>query len=181
MALRVELGFFNVRVTWLLCPRNLRSHPALALWWSCIFYHFFLLDSMWQYSPWLTQSCTKIRDQGEIWMHYSNAYYCKLLFCNLPEPTVIFSSFMANALFIGTRFPHGKHMPAVDLLCTAHRRWAVSSLSAPTFLGFFWSEFSSVGVLVPWGSLHTKCMYAACHFFWAFSHLPEKRVGALMI
>ena len=156
MALRVKLGFFNVCVTWLLCPGNLRSHVALALWWSCVFYHFFLLGSMWQYSAWLTQSCTKIRDQDEIWMHDSNAYYCKLLLCNLPKTTVIFSSIMANALFIGMRFPHGKHMPAVDLLCTSHQRWAVSSLSAPTFLGFFWRQFSSVGVLVPWGSLQYK-------------------------
>lgn len=159
MALRDKLGLSNVCVTWLLCPRNLRPHAALALWWSSLFYHFFLLGSMWQYGPWLTQSCTKIRDQDEIWMCDSNAYYCRLLLCNLPKTTVIFSSIMASAVFIGLRFPHGEHMPAVDLLHTARWRWAVSSFSAPTFLGFFWSWFNSAGVLVPRGSLqHKACV-----------------------
>lgn len=44
----------------------------------------------------------------------------------------------------------------VDLLCSAHQKWAVSSLSVPTFLGFFWRQFSNVGVLVQWGSLQDK-------------------------
>lgn len=156
MALRAKLGHFGVCVTWLLCPRNLRSHAALALWWSCIFYNFFLLGSMWQYSPWLTQSCTKIGDQNGIWMHDPSVYYCRLLLCNLIKITVILSGIMANDLFIGTRFPYGKHKPAVDLLCSAHQKWAVSSLSVPTFLGFFWRQFSNVGVLVQWGSLQDK-------------------------
>lgn len=59
-------------------------------------------------------------------------------------------------------FPYGKRKPAVDLLCSAHQKWAVSSFSVPTFLGFFWRQFSSAGVLVRWGSLqdnvHVGCL-----------------------
>ena len=168
---------------WLLCPRNRRPHAALALWWSCVFCHFFLLVSMGQYSPWLTLSCTKISDQDEMWTRDSNAYYCKLLLCNLPKITVIFSSIMANALFIGIKFPHGKHMPAVDLLCTAHWRWAASSLSAPTFLVFFFIEpVQQCGNSCTMGeSPGQKRMSAACHFCWALSRLLDEWIRALML
>lgn len=196
MALRVKLGLFNVCVMWLLCPRNLRSHAALVLWWSRVFYHFFLLGFMGQYSSGLTQICTKIRDQDEIWMRHSNVYCCKLLLCNLPKITLILSSIMANALFIEMKFPHGKHMPSVDLLCTAHQRWAVSSLSAPTCLGFFLEPVQQCGGSCTMGEspVQSACMLPATfsghfptywknwsghwwfNFFYAcFYHIPNLR------
>lgn len=91
------------------------------------------------------------------------------------KTAVIFSSIMANAFFIGMRFPHWEDVPAVHLLCTPHWRWALSSFSAPILLGMFWSllskEFFSTGHS-PMQSAH-KLLASFCGPL--FSHLTEKK------
>lgn len=57
----------------------------------------------------------------------------------------------------------GKHMPSVDLLCTAHQRWAVSSLSAPTCLGVFLEPVQQCGGSCTMGEspVQSVCMLPA--------------------
>lgn len=135
---RVKLGLYNVCVTWLLCPKNLRSHATLSLWWNYVFYNSLCLAQCGN----TVHGWIKVVQKSGIRMKFQ---------CVIQKPTtanlssafcqkqIIFSSIMANAFFIGMRFPHGEDVLAIHLLCTAHSRWAVSSLSAPTLIGMFWS------------------------------------------
>lgn len=176
MILRVKLGPFSVCVTWLLCPKNLRSHEAPLLWWNCVFYNYLCFAQCGN----TVHGWIKVAQKSGIRMNFE---------CMIQMPTtatpplhsikkqVIFSSIMANAFFIEMRFHRGEDVLAVHLLCTTHWRWARSSFPAPILVGMFWRLLSNVGVLRHGAFFKTKCTKPAWQFLWTLIFTLTRKKG----